>query len=61
MEISVKNILKNILAYKKFYKNGGVTISGGEPLLQHKFLYSLLQALEILGFHTAIDTNGFID
>ena len=60
-EISVKNILKNILAYKKFYKNGGVTISGGEPLFQHEFLYSLLEALEILGFHTAIDTNGFID
>ena len=60
-EISVKNILKNILAYKKFYKNGGVTISGGEPLLQHEFLYSLLEVLEILGFHTAIDTNGFID
>ena len=30
-------------------------------MLQHEFLYSLLQALEILGFHTAIDTNGFID
>lgn len=60
-EISIKNILKNILAYKKFYKNGGVTISGGEPLFQHEFLYSLLEALEILGFHTAIDTNGFID
>lgn len=60
-EISIKNILKNILAYKKFYKKGGVTISGGEPLLQHEFLYSLLEALEILGLHTAIDTNGFID
>lgn len=60
-EITIKNILQNILAYKKFYKNGGVTISGGEPLFQHQFLYSLLEALGIFGFHTAIDTNGFID
>ncbi|RAX52084.1 pyruvate formate-lyase 1-activating enzyme [Helicobacter sp. 16-1353] len=60
-EINLKNILKNILAYKKFYKKGGVTISGGEPLLQHEFLYHLLDALQILGFHSAIDTNGFVD
>ncbi len=60
-EVSLKNILKNILAYKKFYKKGGITISGGEPLLQHEFLYHLLDALEVLGFHSAIDTNGFID
>lgn len=60
-ELSVKNVLTNILAYKKFYKKGGVTISGGEPLLQYDFLYNLLEALNILGFHTAIDTNGFVD
>lgn len=60
-EISLKNILKNILAYKKFYKKGGVTISGGEPMLQHEVLYYLLEALDIFGFHTAIDTNGFVD
>ncbi|MGX2983628.1 pyruvate formate-lyase-activating protein [Helicobacter sp. 23-1045] len=61
MEVSLKNILKNILSYKKFYKKGGVTISGGEPLLQHEFLYELLGALNALGLHSAIDTNGFID
>lgn len=60
-EVSLKNILNNIMAYKKFYKQGGVTISGGEPLLHYEFLYELLCALNILGFHSAIDTNGFID
>ncbi|RDU64645.1 pyruvate formate-lyase-activating protein [Helicobacter sp. MIT 14-3879] len=60
-ELSLKSILKNIMAYKKFYKNGGVTISGGEPLIQHQFLFEFLSALEVLGFHSAIDTNGFID
>lgn len=61
MEISLKNILKNILAFKKFYKKGGVTISGGEPMLQHEFLSELLNALNVLGLHSAIDTNGFIE
>ena len=60
-ELSLKNILKNILAFKKFYKKGGVTISGGEPMLQHEFLFELLCALNALGLHSAIDTNGFID
>lgn len=60
-KISLKNILKNILAYKKFYKKGGVTISGGEPLLQHEFLFEFLGALQALGLHSAIDTNGFVD
>lgn len=61
VELSLKNILKNILSYKKFYKKGGVTISGGEPMLQHEFLFEFLGALNALGFHSAIDTNGFID
>ena len=49
------------MSYKKFYKKGGVTISGGEPMLQHEFLFEFLGALNALGFHSAIDTNGFID
>lgn len=61
VKLSLKNILKNILSYKKFYKKGGVTISGGEPMLKHEFLFEFLGALNALGFHSAIDTNGFID
>ncbi len=38
---------------------GGVTFSGGEPLLQHEFLLSLLQACKQKCIHTAIDTTGF--
>lgn len=58
--LNLKEILKKIIPYKKFYRKGGVTISGGEPLLQHTFLYELLRALRILGLHTAIDTSGII-
>jgi pyruvate formate lyase activating enzyme len=38
--------------------SGGVTISGGEPLMQHKFVVNLLAAAQRLGIHTAIETNG---
>lgn len=59
-EMNLKDILKKILPYKKFYQNGGVTISGGEPLLQSEFLYDFLVALKVLGFHSAIDTSGVV-
>lgn len=38
---------------------GGVTFSGGEPLLQTGFLYSLLKASRDIGLHTACDTSGY--
>lgn len=44
-----------------FYEhtNGGVTISGGEPLRQHEFLEPLLKGLRGKGIHTALDTTGY--
>jgi pyruvate formate lyase activating enzyme len=41
-----------------FGKKGGVTISGGEPLLQAKALLPLFKKLKAEGIHTALDTNG---
>jgi pyruvate formate lyase activating enzyme len=38
---------------------GGLTISGGEPLLQHHFVLKLFAAVQKVGVHTALDTNGF--
>jgi pyruvate formate lyase activating enzyme len=38
--------------------NGGITVSGGEPLLQHRFVLKLFAAAHTLGVHTALDTNG---
>lgn len=43
--------------YIKFSK-GGVTVTGGEPLLQPKFLIALFTELKKLGYHTALDTSG---
>jgi pyruvate formate lyase activating enzyme len=37
---------------------GGLTVSGGEPLMQHRFVLKLLAAAQAMGIHTALDTNG---
>jgi pyruvate formate lyase activating enzyme len=38
---------------------GGVTFSGGEPMLQHEFLLEILKACKTVGLHTTVDTSGF--
>ena len=52
--------MERILKYKNYFSEngGGVTISGGEPLLQVPFLLALLEELKKLHIHTAIDTSG---
>ena len=59
--MSVAEIVEEVEKDRIFYKNssGGVTISGGEPLQQHGFVYELLQALKGRGLHTVLDTSGF--
>jgi len=39
--------------------SGGLTISGGEPLMQHRFVVKLFAAAKAMGVHTALDTNGY--
>ena len=41
------------------YSGGGVTLSGGEPLMQPNFLLGLLKASKKRGIHTALDTSGY--
>ena len=57
-EYSVDDIVNEILKYKNYYKNGGVTISGGEPLLQIDFVIDIFKKLKKYNMHTAIDTSG---
>lgn len=59
IEKTVDETLDDIKKYQYFLKNGGVTISGGEPLLQIDFLNSLFAELKKNNIHTALDTNGF--
>jgi pyruvate formate lyase activating enzyme len=39
---------------------GGLTISGGEPLMQHKFVLKVFSEVKKRGIHTALDSNGFL-
>lgn len=57
---SISELLKKILRTKPYMdsSNGGVTISGGEPLLQVKFVTELFKELKKLNIHTALDTAG---
>ncbi len=59
--MTVAEIIKEVARDTLFYKNsgGGVTISGGEPLLQHAFLMKLLPVCKDSGYHVALDTTGF--
>ena len=56
---SLDAIFEKIIRYKNYiYPNGGVTVTGGEPLLQVKFLIELFTKLKDKGIHTCIDTSG---
>ena len=57
-QVSLDEIFNNIMHYKNYIKNGGVTISGGEPLLQASFLIELFKKLKKEKIHTCIDTSG---
>ena len=59
--ISVAEAMAEIEKDRVFYdeSGGGVTCSGGEPLLQDEFLYELLQKCGERGIHRAVDTSGF--
>ncbi|NLN15112.1 MAG: pyruvate formate lyase-activating protein [Tissierellia bacterium] len=62
-QITPEEVLKTALRYKTYYNRsgGGVTFSGGEPLLQGEFLVEALKLLKEAGINTAIDTSGFGD
>ncbi len=60
-EVSVQELKKEILKYKNYFgENGGVTLSGGEPLLQIDFVLELFAELKKEGIHTCIDTSGVL-
>ena len=59
VEYSVEEVVKRVLRYKNYFgEKGGVTLSGGEPLLQIEFVTELFKALKAQGVHTCVDTSG---
>ncbi len=57
---TVDEVIEKVLRSKPYFEasNGGITVSGGEPLLQAKFILELFKKLKKYNIHTAIDTAG---
>jgi pyruvate formate lyase activating enzyme len=60
MPVSLTRAVEVVKQYRHSLRTmkGGLTVSGGEPLMQHRFLLKLFAAAKQLGVHTALDTNG---
>jgi len=59
--VSVAQAAEELRKYRQGLKvmSGGFTVSGGEPLMQHRFVLKLLKAAKVMGVHTTIETNGY--
>ncbi len=58
--LSPEEAFEEIKKVKNFIRSGGVTVSGGEPLLQSGFVHDLFKLCKEENIHTAIDTSGYI-
>jgi pyruvate formate lyase activating enzyme len=60
--VSVGQAVEELRKYRHGLKvmSGGVTISGGEPLMQRHFVMKVLSGAKAIGIHTALETNGFL-
>ena len=57
--VTAREVLAKVAGLAGFYRNGGgITLSGGEPLLQAEFCHALAQGAKDMGMHVALDTNG---
>ena len=61
--LSVEEVLAEVRKDRIFYDNshGGMTVSGGEPMMHADFTFALLEAAKKDGLHTAIETSGFCE
>lgn len=57
-QMTVEEILAQFRKNKAFYTKGGITATGGEPLMQLDFLTALFEAAKAEGVHTCLDTSG---
>ena len=60
-ELTADEVLTEVLKDKEFYKNsgGGITLSGGEPLMQYDFSLEILKKAKDAGINTAMETSGY--
>ena len=60
--MSVDELMADLVQYRNFMEasGGGVTVSGGEAMLQPEFVKAIFTACKQEGIHTCLDTNGFV-
>lgn len=58
--VTVDEIMAQIEHTKPYLRSGGVTVSGGEPLMQPEFVAEIFRRCHQLGLHTALDTSGYV-
>ena len=56
--VTAEELIEEFEKNRPFYKNGGITVSGGEPLLQVGFVTELFRLARERGIHTCLDTSG---
>lgn len=59
-EMSPEELLGRVLRYRNYIRKGGVTLSGGEPLVQAPFVREFFRLCRDAGIHTALDTSGAV-
>ncbi len=60
-EYTPEQIVERVVRYREYFgKEGGITVSGGEPLLQAEFVYELFKLCHKNGINTCLDTSGSI-
>jgi pyruvate formate lyase activating enzyme len=61
LPVTIQRATEELRKYRSGLKmmSGGLTISGGEPLMQQRFVLNLFRAAQGMGIHTALDTNGY--
>ena len=60
--VSIARATEELKKYRVGLKTmkGGLTVSGGEPLMQHRFVMKLLRAAKAMGIHATLETNGYL-
>jgi pyruvate formate lyase activating enzyme len=61
-EVTVEELITEIKKYRSYmrFSGGGVTVTGGEPLMQPQFVAEIFKQCQALGIHTALDTSGYV-
>lgn len=59
IQLNSDEVMKKMIKFRSFYRTGGLTVSGGDPLLQPQFVKELFQICKRESIHTALDTTGF--